>query len=141
MDAAKTVTANYIKEFLVTFAQSGIGGDTGTATVVTVLSEPMSAAQLPASQWIAEGTSVTYAYSAIVAATAGKRYVITTPAPSPASSFVATGALTVTGTYKTQYEVVFAQSGIGSDTGSYPVAQIGGVDKAAAALPFDADRV
>jgi hypothetical protein len=40
----------------------------------------------------------------------GKRYTLTTPAPSPASGFLVSAALTVTGTYKTQFLLTVSMS-------------------------------
>ncbi len=119
VSAAVTVTGTYKTQYQLTFNQSGIGGDT-TATVLTIstpISTTKTAAQLPFSDWFDASSSVTYSYSDPVASTtAGKRYALTTPAPTPASGFTVSTAVTVTGTYKTQYELTFNQSGIGADT-------------------------
>ncbi len=109
-----TVTGTYAVEYLLTFAQSGLGGD-ATGTVVTIGGSLVkTAGDLPFSDWFASGASVTYAFSDPVASTVpGKRYALTTPAATPASGFLVSGAVTITGTYKTQFQVTFAQSGIG----------------------------
>ena len=119
MDGAKSVTANYIAQYSVSFRQTGIGSDT-TATVLT-LTSPISAtkhaAELEAySEWFDAGSSVVYPYAATLNTdpVGGKRYALTTTAPAAINNL--TAAATVTGTYKTQYEVSFSQIGIGGDT-------------------------
>ena len=80
-------------QYTITFAQSGMGTDTGAATVVTVNATAYARADLPKALTFTAGQSVTYSYATPVASTtAGKRYALTTPAPSPASPFVVTGA-------------------------------------------------
>src|SRR5436309_3127645 len=99
--ANSSVTANYTTQFQLTFAQSGIGGDS-TGSVVTINgSVTKAAAQLPFSAFFDSGATVTYAYADPVASTvAGQRYALTTPAPTPASPITVSGAATITGTYK-----------------------------------------
>ena len=137
---AATVTGTYKVQFQLTFAQSGIGADS-TGTVVTVAGVPTSAGVLPFSDWFDQASSVAYSYSTPVATSVdGKRYVLTTPAPSPASPFAVSGPMTVTGTYKTQFQLTFSQTGIPlsgtGSTGGNTVATIDGVARAAADLPF-----
>ena len=133
-----TVTGTYKTQFEVTFAQSGIVGDS-TGTVVTIGVTPKTAAQLPTSEWFDETSPVSYVFSDPVASSvAGKRYTLTTPVPTPATGFTVTGPVTVTGTYKIQFQVIFAQSGIGGDsTGT--VVTVGPDAKTAANLPFTTD--
>src|SRR5207244_12738777 len=80
----------------------------------------------------------TYTYRDPVASTvAGQRYARTTPAPSPASPMTVSGAATITGTYKVQFQLTFAQSGIGADsTGT--VVSVAGNSKTAGDLLFSA---
>src|SRR5207245_10436669 len=110
------------------------GGATGT--LVTVDGTPQ--ARLPYKAYFDSGSRVTYSYSAPVGSTvAGKRYALTTPAPSPVSPITVSGAATITGTYKVQFQLTFAQSGIGADsTGT--VVTVAGNPKTAAELPFSA---
>ena len=132
--AATTVTGTYKVQYEITIAQSGIGGDT-TATVVSVDGADKTRADLPFSKWVDAGDSVAYDYKSPVASTtAGKRYVLTTPAPAPASPFTASAATTVTGTYKVQYEITIAQSGIGGDTTATVVSVDGPTDACRPAL-------
>src|SRR6185503_7741431 len=109
-----TITGTYKTQFQVTFVQSGIGVDS-TGTVVTVGVDAKTAAGLPfTTDWLDSGANLSYSYSSPVASTVtGKRYVLTTPAPTPASPFSVTSPLTVTGTYAVEYLLTFAQSGLG----------------------------
>src|SRR3989449_948458 len=136
--ANSSVTANYTTQFQLTFAQSGIGGDS-TGSVVTINgSVTKTAAQLPFSAFFDRGATVTYAYADPVASTvAGQRYALTTPAATPARPITVSGAATITGTYKVQFQLTFAQSGIGADsTGT--VVTVAGNPKTAGDLPFSA---
>src|SRR5207247_2374940 len=97
-----------------------------------------TAAQPPFSACFDSGATVTYAYADPVASTvAGQRYTLTTPAPSPASPITMSGAATIAGTYKIQFQLTFAQSGIGADsTGT--VVTVAGNPKTVGDLPFSA---
>src|SRR5207245_2630420 len=66
---------------------------------------------------------------------AGKRYALTTPAPSPVSPITVSGAATITGTYKVQFQLTFAQSGIGGDSTGTIVTVAGSPQ---ATLPYSA---
>ncbi|PYN83538.1 MAG: hypothetical protein DMD96_02035, partial [Candidatus Rokuibacteriota bacterium] len=133
--ANSSVIADYKTQFQLTFAQSGIGGDS-TGTVVTVAGSGKTAAVLPFSAFFDSGATVTYAYTDPVPSTVtGKRYTLTTPAASPASPITVSGAATITGTYKVQFQLTFAQSGIGGDSTGTVVTVVGSA-KTAAVLPF-----
>src|SRR2546422_4942070 len=69
VSGAATITGTYKVQFQLTFAQSGIGGDS-TGTVVTVAGSAKTAAALPFSDWFDSGSSVTYSYSDPEASTA-----------------------------------------------------------------------
>ena len=129
-----TVTGTYKTQFEITFAQAGIGVDS-TGTVVTVAGSPKTAADLSFTDWFDEGASVNYLFAnAVTSTVAHKRYALTTPDPTPATGFAVSSAVTVTGTYKTQFEVVFSQAGIGADsTGT--VVTVAGSAKTAATCP------
>src|SRR5439155_1496302 len=99
VSGAATITGTYKVQFQLTFAQSGIGGDS-TGTVVT-----------------------------------GKRDALTPPATSPATPIAVSGATTITGTYKVQFQLFFEQSGIGGDPPSFPTRRSSDL-KTAAQLSF-----
>src|SRR5207249_11156416 len=97
---ATTVTALHDALPILTFAQSGIGGDS-TGTIVTVAGSPQ--ATLPYSAYFDSGSSVSYAYSDPVGSTvAGKRYALTTPAATPGGPVSASGAARGTGACQAQ---------------------------------------
>src|SRR5207247_2023870 len=97
-----------------------------------------TAAQPPFSACFDSGATVTYAYADPVASTvAGQRYTLTTLAPSPASPITMSGAATIAGTYKIQFQLTFAQTGIGADSAG-TVVTVAGNPKTAGDLPFSA---
>jgi len=111
---ATTVTGNYVVQYLITFSQSGLDS-TATGTVVTVNGNAKLATDLPFDLWVDSGSAVTYSYNDIVlSTTSGKRFKLVS-VTGPASPVTVTGKTTVTGNYKTQYQVTFDQSGVGSD--------------------------
>jgi large repetitive protein len=142
LSAPQTATGTYKVQYQVTFAQSGIGVDTGTNQVLSLIVNggsptAYSASTLPPATWYDDGTVLTYAYSATVATSpaSGKRYALTTPVPSPASPITVSAPATVTGTYKVQWQITFAQSGLSSDaTGT--VVTVGASAKAYGDTPF-----
>src|SRR5207237_2429719 len=93
-DRGTTITGNYVTQWQVTFAQTGIGSDTGSNTVVTVDSDAKTAANLPFSKFVDDGTTVNYAFSSPVnTSDANKRYRLTN---TPGSSVLVNAATTVT---------------------------------------------
>ncbi|MFL5798727.1 MAG: hypothetical protein ACJ77A_12450, partial [Actinomycetota bacterium] len=137
-DAGTTITGTYATQYDVTFDQSGIGGDS-SGTVLTYhvnagADVTKTAAQLPVTITVNASDTVTYAYSTPVSAGANKRYVLTTPAASPASPITVSGPSSVTGTYKTQFQVTFDQSGLGA-TGNNTVLTVGASTFKKAGLP------
>src|SRR5207247_6219892 len=82
------------------------------------------------------GATVAYTYSHPVSSSvSGKRYALTTPSPNPVSPISVSGPVTVTGTYKAQYQLTFTQSGIAGDsTGT--VVTVDSSAKTAGNLPF-----
>ena len=101
-----TVTGNYKAQFNITFAQSGVGVDF-TGTVVIIDGSPYPVSILPASFWLDNGSSHSYAFqSPLVVDPSEKRYVWTS---TTGLSTLQNGFITVstpgsvTGNYKTQY--------------------------------------
>src|SRR4029079_11436178 len=54
-------------QYTLTFQQSGLGGDTGSAAIVTVNGTPYQASDLPKALTFTAGTTVTYSYHTPVA--------------------------------------------------------------------------
>src|SRR4029077_17632041 len=92
VSAAVTVTGAYKTQYKITFAQTGMTGDQ-TGTLVTVNGSPQST--LPYSTFLDAPSAVTYAFTTpVTTSVIGKQYVLTTPAPSPASGFLVSAAVT-----------------------------------------------
>jgi len=127
-----TVTGNYVVQYQITFAQTGLDSS-ATGTVVTVNGNPKGYADLPFTLWADSGSSVTYSYGNISSSTVGKRLILTSVAGS-SSPLSVTGPMTVTGNYKTQYSVTFDQSGVGVDFAG-TVVTVDSVNYNAAGLP------
>jgi len=112
MDKAKTVTANYVVQYNVTFAQSGVGSD-AVGTVVTVDGTDYGYSLLPASFWWNTNANHTFSFASPIDAIAGKRYVwVNTTGLSnlQSGSITVTSAGTITGNYKTQYYLAVSSS-------------------------------
>jgi hypothetical protein len=110
MDKAKTVTANYVVQYMVKFDHTGLDSS-ALGTIVTVDSSVKTYGDLPYSFWVDSGTTVTYSYGSIVSSsTSGKRFSLI-DVSGPTSPIMVTSAVTVTGNYKTQYLVSFTQTG------------------------------
>ena len=120
MNAAKTATANWKTQYDLQFAQSGLDS-TAQGTIVTVTVDGGSPVNVAFSEfpkdfgYVDAGTTITYAFtSPVSSSTAGEQFVLTSPAPTPASGFSLSGPTTVTGAYKTQYDLQFAESSLDS---------------------------
>lgn len=129
MNTVKDVTANYTTQHEVIFTYSGLDSS-ATGTVVTVDSNPKTYADLPYSVWVDDGTVITYSYSNVSSTTTGKRFVLTSVTGS-SSPITVTGPVTVTGNYKTQYEITFNYSGVGFPEYAGAVFNVDGTDYAA----------
>jgi hypothetical protein len=105
-----TVTGNYHIEYQMTFAQTGLDND-ATGTVVTINGNTKVKGDLPLTDWFDSGT--TYSYEVTVLGEPSKRFVLT-GVTGPASPIGASG--TVTGNYKTQYQVSFTANPAGKGT-------------------------
>jgi len=109
-----TVTGNYVVQYQVTFAQTGLDS-TATGAVVAVNDDTKEATDLPYSLWIDSGLTVTYSYNDIVlSTTTGKRFSRTSVS-GPSSPITVASVVTVTGNYKIQYQIAFDQSGVQTD--------------------------
>jgi peptidoglycan/xylan/chitin deacetylase (PgdA/CDA1 family) len=103
MGGPKTATANWITQYLVTFAQSGVASDFSGA-VMTVNGTNYGGAGF--TTWANTGDVYTFSYvaSPLVVTANGKQYLLTgVSGNSSASSLTVSAAATVTGAYKTQY--------------------------------------
>ena len=130
-----TVTGHYKTQHLLTFTQTKLDS-TATGAVVTVDGNAKEYANLPYSDWFDSNSYVDYSYNDIVSSTeAGKRFKLV-DVTGPASPIFVTDSATVTGNYKTQYEITFDQTGVGTDfTGT--VVTIDGIDYTVNELPTE----
>jgi hypothetical protein len=138
VDKAKTVTADYVAQYQITFDQSGVSSDF-TGTIVTIDSVNYAFSGLPVSFWWDSGSSHTYSFISPLIVDAGKQYnwVSTTGLSSEQSDTLTIASSgTVTGNYGAaiKYHVLFDQTGIGSDyTGT--VLTVDSVDYGVISLP------
>src|SRR5438093_260357 len=113
LSAARTIAGTYKTQYQLMFASSGLGAD-ATGTLVTVNGTPQTVPSYQA--YFDSGSTVTYNYNpTVTSSVSGKQYMLMTPAPTPASGFTVSAALTIAGTYKTQFQLMFASSGLGAD--------------------------
>jgi hypothetical protein len=102
--APGTVTAAYVTQYKAIFDATGLGGDVlSGSTIVSVNS--VAQTTVPYSVFLDAGSTPSYVYSSPISTTVtGKRYILTTPVPTPATGFTVTGTITITATYKPQYD-------------------------------------
>ena len=104
MTANHTATAHYVLQYLITFTHTGLD-TTANSPVVTVNSVLQGFGDLPLSFWADECSSVSYNYYTVVTSTTtGKRFTLD-HVTGPLSPFTVTGPDTITGTYRTQYQL------------------------------------
>jgi len=113
MDYAKTVTANYVVQYIVTFNQSGVGSDF-TSTIVAIDGRLYNGSSLPCQFWWDNGSSHTFTYqSPLVVVSNNKQYVWKN---TTGLSALQSGSITVTtygsiiGNYKIQYYLTVASA-------------------------------
>ena len=142
MNGPITETASWTHQYQVTFASSGIGSDTGTTAIVTVNTVGHKQSSLPYTAWYDAGSTIAYTYSDPVAAATGKRYVWVSTSglgqSGKAGGFIVTATGTVTATYKIQYSISFASSGLGSDAAAAMIVIVNNVNYQQNQLPYSA---
>src|SRR5207248_2205215 len=108
------------------FKQSGISADAGTNTVLALAGPTnYNVSQFDITQWVDDGAGIGYTFSPVVgSATAGKQFTLTSA--TPATVAAVTSPTTVTGVYKTRWQVTFKQSGISADAGTNTVLALAG---------------
>jgi hypothetical protein len=127
-----TVAGNYVTQYQINFTATGL--DVTAGSVLTVDGTTKAYSDLPYSIWIDSGLSVTYSYNDVISSSiSGKRFKLTS-VTGPSSPILVTTTSTVTGNYKTQYQVTFDQSGVGSDFAG-TIATIDSVNYNLAGLP------
>ena len=134
VSSPKTATGNYVVQYLITFAQTGLDS-TATGTVVTVNGSAKTYGNMPFSWWVDSGSIVTYSYNSIVSSTTSGKQFRLTSVNCPPSQFVVTEPTTITGNYCTQYLVTFGQSGLDS-TATGTVVTVNGSVRTFSGLPY-----
>ena len=139
MDQPRSITTNYIVQWLQTFTASGLTSD-ASGTVVVIGAASQNFADLPFSKFVDQGATVGYAYTSPVSSTiSGKRYRLGSVS-GPGTGYVVSGPNTVTGNYIAQWQLTFTASGLplggASVTGSNTVVSVASSSKNAANLPF-----
>jgi hypothetical protein len=94
----QTITANFTLQYLITFNQTGLDG-TATGTVVTIDSSAKTYGNLPFSEWVDNGTSVSYSYREIVSSNITGKLFMLNSVNGPSSPIAVTGPVTVIGNY------------------------------------------
>jgi hypothetical protein len=113
MDSNKTAVALWKTQYKVTFTQTGLD-ESASGTVVIVNGITTDHDQLPYSIWIDSGATLTYSYNNVSSTTGGKRFILTSVSGQP-SPITITSPVLIQGDFKIQYQVIFDQTGIGSD--------------------------
>jgi uncharacterized repeat protein (TIGR02543 family) len=102
-----SVTWNWKTQYSISFDSSGIGTDTGYATIVRVNGVNFRRSQLPYTAWYDDGSTITYAFSSPVSGSPGRQYMWTSTSGLGQSlqtgSFSASAGGTVTGNYNSAY--------------------------------------
>jgi protocatechuate 3,4-dioxygenase beta subunit len=116
MNSSITEVASWTHQFQVTFVQSGLSSDV-SGTVVTVDGAARVYGSLPFGEWVNQSSIVIFGYSPTVSSSvSGRQYVLTGATAS--SPLTVSGEVTVTGSYKTQYQVSFVISPSGGGSAS-----------------------
>ncbi len=134
MDEAKTVTANYVLQYQVTFTQTGVGTDF-TGSVVTVNGTPKALSDLPFSIWVDTGNNVSYSYEVTLSSSIYSKRFRLNNVTGPTSPITVTADATVTGNYVTQHLITFDQTGLDSSA-TDTVVTADGDEKIVGHLPF-----
>ena len=133
-----TVTVYYGQQVPITFTTSAIGSDT-TTTIVTVNSVTHLESDLPYTANYTIGSSLTYSFTSPVTVGSTKRYAYNGTSglgqTAQSTTFTVATSGTITATYKAQWKVIFAISGVSADSGSSVVANINGTNLAQTSFP------
>jgi hypothetical protein len=107
IDGAKTAITNWATQYQVTYATSG------NLLEVTA----------PSAEWVNSGSTATGEFPALITNSAGDTRVVFVSDDSPSN---VSQPLTVTGTFQTQYRVMFNQDGMDSDASGIVITALNG---------------
>jgi len=115
MTGPKTAVAQYVLQHRVDWVESGIPA--AVPWHLTSLSTTPTGAETnvlgPLFRWADAGSTATYTYESPVSGSGGTQYVLT--GVSPTSPLTVGTAQTVTGNYKTQYQLTVNTTGLGTN--------------------------
>jgi len=119
MDKNKTVTANYVTQYLIIFSQAGVGSDFA-GTVVTVDSVSFGCSSLPNSSWWDQGSSHVFTFSSHLVVNVSKQYNWASTSGLTAlqsGTLNVAGSGSVTGNYavENKLQITFSQTGVTPD--------------------------
>nr|MDO8135853.1 hypothetical protein [Candidatus Njordarchaeum guaymaensis] len=98
VDKAKTVTANYVVQYAITFDQTGLSSS-ATGSVLTIDSTTKTFADLPYPEWVDSGKTVTYSYSnPVTSSILGEQFWLKSVS-GLSSPFIVDKACTIIGKY------------------------------------------
>lgn len=117
MDTYTVATAHFTLQYLITFDETGLDG-TATGTVVTVNGSAKTHSDLPFSIWVDNGTSVSFAYEAIVSSSTYQEQFRLDNVTGPTPPMTVTSPVTVLGNYVSQYYLTLSTSPLGVDSPS-----------------------
>lgn len=114
-----TLVANYLTQYQITFAQSGLDSSVAstvlTGPLLTINNTNIHYSNFPHSLWLSSGDKLIFAYNTTAASyTVGKQFILSSV--SATSPLTVSGTQTITGTYLTQYMVNFTVSPSSSGT-------------------------
>jgi hypothetical protein len=130
MDEGKTMTANYVVQYWITFNQTGVNPDF-TKTVLTIDDQNYTVALLAKSFWWDKNSTHTFTFqSPLVVTENTKRYVWTSTigiSTLRTGSIPISGSGNITGNYKTQYllTVITDPSGLSPQPARSPAGEEG----------------
>jgi hypothetical protein len=114
MNTNHTATAHYVLQYQISFVQNGLDSS-AVGSVLSVNSIPKSFSNLPYTLWKNTGSIIAYSYNPTVPSDATAKQFALKNVSGPSSPITIAGPTTVTGYYRTQYQMVFNQTGVGND--------------------------
>ncbi len=110
--ATQTITANYVEQYWVGFVESGL--DSSATGSIVIVNSAKSYTSLPFGIWANSGDTITYEYATTVSSTtSGKQFRLDSVSSSSLPPI--SGPTTVEGTFLTQWQITFTQSGVEID--------------------------
>ncbi len=109
---------NYVTQYEVVFSATGLDGDAGSNTVLTLGGTGYACKALPSDVWVDGGTS--YSWTNPVTVSGTEKFIKTS-----GSDGTVTAAGTFSATYQKQWKVIFTATGLDKDAGTNTVLTMG----------------